>query len=51
MMGRHKDICGVLGKWIEVVKCRIKDGVATDSCTADLQAFLQRNAFARDILC
>jgi hypothetical protein len=37
-MGRHKDICGVLSKWREVVK----DGVAPDSCTADLVAFLQR---------
>ena len=36
--GRHKDICGVLSKWREVVK----DGVAPDSCTADLVAFLQR---------
>jgi hypothetical protein len=37
-MGRHKDICGVLSKWREVVK----DGVAPDSCSADLVAFLQR---------
>jgi hypothetical protein len=36
--GRHKDICGVLSKWRNVVK----DGVAPDSCTADLVAFLQR---------
>jgi hypothetical protein len=36
--GRHKDICGVLSKWREVVK----DGVAPDSCTAELVAFLQR---------
>ena len=36
--GRHKDICGVLRKWREVVK----DGVAPDSCTAELEAFLQR---------
>ena len=36
--GRHKDVCGVLSKWREVVK----DGVASDSCTADLVAFLQR---------
>jgi hypothetical protein len=36
--GRHKDMCGVLSKWREVVK----DGVAPDSCTADLVAFLQR---------
>jgi len=35
---RHKDICGVLRKWREVVK----DGVAPDSCTVDLVAFLQR---------
>ena len=37
-MGRHKDICGVLSKWREVVK----DGVAPDSSTVDLVAFLQR---------
>ena len=37
-MGRHKDICGVLSKWREVVK----DGVSPDSCTADLVAFLHR---------
>ena len=37
-MGRHKDICGVLRKWREVVK----DGVSPDLCTADLVAFLQR---------
>ena len=36
--GRHKDICGVLGKWREAVK----GGVAPDSCTAELVAFLQR---------
>ena len=36
--GRHKDICGVLRKWRNVVK----DGVAPDSCTAELVAFLQR---------
>jgi hypothetical protein len=36
--GRHKDICRVLSKWREVVK----DGVAPDSCTADMVAFLQR---------
>ncbi len=36
--GRHKDIRGVLSTWREVVK----DGVAPDSCTADLVAFLQR---------
>jgi hypothetical protein len=37
-MGRHKDICGVLSKWRQVVK----DGVSPDSCTADLLAVLQR---------
>ena len=37
-MGRHKDICGVLSKWRQVVK----DGVTPDSCTADLVTFLQR---------
>ena len=36
--GRHKDICGVLRKWRKAVK----DGVTTDSCTAELVAFLQR---------
>jgi hypothetical protein len=36
--GRHKDICGVLHKWREAVK----DGVAPDSCSAELVAFLQR---------
>ena len=35
--GRHKDICGVLRKWREVVK----DGMSPDSCTAELVAFLQ----------
>ena len=38
IMGRHKDICGVLGKWREVVN----DGVAPESRTADLVAFLER---------
>jgi tetratricopeptide (TPR) repeat protein len=38
LTGRHKDICGVLGKWRQVVK----DGVSPDSCTVDLLAFLQR---------
>jgi len=38
LMGRHKDICGVLSKWCEVVK----DGLAPDSCNAGLVAFLQR---------
>jgi hypothetical protein len=35
--GWHKDICGVLRKWRDVVK----DGVSPDSCTAELVAFLQ----------
>jgi hypothetical protein len=38
--GRHKDICRVLIKWREVVK----DGVAPDSCAADLVAFWQRKS-------
>ena len=37
-MGRHKDLCGVVGKWRRVVK----DGESADSCTADLLAFLQK---------
>jgi hypothetical protein len=36
--GRHKDICGVLRKWRDVVK----NSVSPDSCTAELVAFLQR---------
>ena len=36
--GRHKDVCGVLGKWRQVVK----DGMPPDSCRADLLAFLHR---------
>jgi hypothetical protein len=40
--GRHKDICGVLSKWCEVVK----DGVAPDSCTAELLELLQRKKCA-----
>jgi hypothetical protein len=38
LTGRHTDICGVLGKWRQVVK----DGVSPDSFSADLVAFLQR---------
>jgi hypothetical protein len=34
--GRHEDICGVLSKWREV----FQDGVAPDSCTADMVAFV-----------
>jgi hypothetical protein len=40
--GRHKDTCGVLSKWREVVK----DGVAPDSCTANLAALLQQRMHA-----
>ena len=36
--GLHKDICGVLLKWRDVVK----DGVSPDSCTAELVVFLQQ---------
>jgi len=36
--GRHKDICGVLGKWRRVVK----DGESPDSLNSDLQVFLQQ---------
>ena len=36
--GRHKDICGLLGKWRGVVK----DGVSPDSVRADLLAFLRK---------
>jgi len=39
LMGRHKDICGVLSKWREVVK----GGLAPDSLTVDLVAFLEKN--------
>ena len=38
LLGRHKDVCGVLGKWRQVVK----DGLSPDSCSADLLAFLQQ---------
>jgi len=34
----HKDICRVLSKWREDVK----DGVAPDSCTADLVVLLKQ---------
>ena len=36
--GRHKDICGLLGKWRGVEK----DGVSPDSLRADLLAFLRK---------
>jgi tetratricopeptide (TPR) repeat protein len=37
--GRHRDLCGVLGKWRRQV---VKDGMSPDSCRADLLAFLQQ---------
>jgi hypothetical protein len=40
--GRHKDICGALSKWREVVK----ESVPPDSCTAELVTFLQRRLHA-----
>ena len=39
LLGRHKDLCGVLGKWRRQV---VKDGMSPDSCSADLLAFLQQ---------
>ena len=36
--GRHKKICGLLGRWRGVEK----DGLSTDSLRADLLAFLQQ---------
>jgi hypothetical protein len=36
--GRHKDICGLLGKWSGVEK----DGVSSDALRADLLAFWQQ---------
>jgi len=38
LTGRHKDICGLLGKWRGVEK----DGVSPDSLRADLLAFLRQ---------
>jgi hypothetical protein len=35
--GRHKDLCGVLGKWRQVMN----EGVSHESCIADLFEFLQ----------
>ena len=40
IFGRHKDICGLLGKWRGVGK----DGVSADSLRADLLAFLRQRA-------
>ena len=39
MEGRHKDVCGVLGKWRQQV---VKDGMSPDVLRADLLAFLRR---------
>ena len=36
-MGRHNDVCGLLGKWRMVVK----HGVPPESCTEDMLAFLK----------
>jgi len=36
---RHKDVCGVLGKWRQRV---VKDGMSPDSCSKDLLEFLQK---------
>ena len=40
IFGRHKDICGLLGKWRGVGK----DGVSADSLRGDLLAFLRQRA-------
>ena len=37
VQGRHKDVCGVLGKWRQQV---VKDGMSPDVLRADLLAFL-----------
>ena len=37
--GRHKDLCGVLGKWRQQV---VKDGMSPDVLRADLLAFLRQ---------
>jgi len=39
MEGRHKDVCGVLGKWRRQV---VKDGMSPDVLRADLLAFLRQ---------
>jgi len=39
LQGRHKDVCGVLGKWRRQV---VKDGMSSDVLRADLLAFLQQ---------
>ena len=38
LSGRHKDICGLLGKWRGVEK----DDVSRDSLREDLLAFLRQ---------
>ena len=38
LTGRHKDVCGVLGKWRQQV---VKDGMSPDVLRADLLAFLR----------
>jgi hypothetical protein len=45
MMGRHKDICGVLGKWRQVVKDVQRNGslFQLDSIDGNIQTLLQRN--------
>ena len=37
--GKHKDVCGVLGKWRQQV---VKDGMSPDVLRADLLAFLRQ---------
>ena len=37
--GRHKDVCGVLGKWRQQV---VKDGMSPDVLRADLLVFLRQ---------
>jgi len=38
-LGRHKDLCGLLGAWRQLV---VKDGAAADALRGELLAFLQR---------
>ena len=37
--GRHKDVCGVLGKWRQQV---VKDGMSPDVLREDLLTFLRQ---------
>ena len=39
LKGRHKDVCGVLGKWRQQV---VKDGMSPDVLRSDLLAFLRQ---------